>query len=379
MNHPIKYWIAFNYLYTMKYANIHRLEQYFRTHQPDIFKASTPVLNQFGFKKKFIQFVKEFDHRVIEPDLCWVKQPTHHILHWQDERYPDGLREIATPPPVLYVKGNVALLKQFQLAMVGSRNPTPIGRDLASSFSRELVNLGYVITSGLALGIDGESHRGALKTGQKAKTIAVLGCGLSRIYPASHQLLAQQILKADGTIISEFPLKMAPQKENFPRRNRIVSGLSAGVLIVEATLRSGSLITARFSLEQGREVFALPGSIYNPLSRGCHALIKNGATLVETAQEIADALSWQVPNLPSNIDDGRFLISSIKPTKEASSKLSEDDLKVLSCIGYSVTSRETILKRSALSMEIINMILSLLELRGYIRSVPGGYCVNNKH
>ncbi|MEE8482340.1 MAG: DNA-processing protein DprA, partial [Acidiferrobacterales bacterium] len=213
-------------------------------------------------------------------DIDWLAEEDSHLVSVADEAYPDLLREIPDPPALLYIKGDPVALSLPQLAIVGSRNPTPVGLENANAFAGALASTGLVVTSGLALGIDTAAHRGALDGG--GNTIAIAGTGVDRIYPARNHTVAHEIAK-HGALVSEFPLATPPLRENFPRRNRILSGLSLGTLVVEAALRSGSLITARLAAEQGREVFAIPGSIHSPQSRGCHQLIRQGAKLVETA------------------------------------------------------------------------------------------------
>lgn len=227
------------------------------------------------------------DEAVLKPELDWLGEPQHYLLVWPDLDYPPLLREIPDPPVMLYVMGNRRVLSRPQLAIVGSRHPTPMGGENARAFAKSLAGAGLVITSGLALGIDGAAHRGAVEAG--GKTIAVVGTGLDRVYPPRHRDLAHDIIR-HGALVSEFPLGTPPKPENFPARNRLISGLSLGTLVVEAALQSGSLITARLATEQGREVFAIPGSIHSPQSRGCHALIRQGAKLVETAQDILEEL-----------------------------------------------------------------------------------------
>jgi DNA processing protein len=228
------------------------------------------------------------DLAALEPALAWLAEPGHHLVTFTDPDYPPLLRQIPDPPLALYVLGDRACLSTPQLAVVGSRNPTPGGRENARAFARALAEAGLTITSGLALGIDGEAHRGALEA--DGRTIAVTGTGLDRVYPATHRALAHEIA-ARGALVSEFAIGSPPRAEHFPVRNRIISGLSLGTLVVEAAERSGSLISARLAGEQGREVFAIPGSIQSPLSRGCHRLIRQGAKLVETAQDILEELS----------------------------------------------------------------------------------------
>ncbi|BCG21829.1 DNA processing protein DprA [Pseudomonas tohonis] len=224
--------------------------------------------------------------------LAWLDATDNHLLMWDDPRYPALLAELPDAPPLLFVRGVPTLLERPQLAMVGSRRASRAGLDNAHAFARSLAAGGFCITSGLALGIDGAAHQGALDAG--GHTVAVLGTGLERIYPNRHKGLAEAIVAGGGALVSELPLDCAPQASNFPRRNRIISGLSVGVLVVEASPASGSLITARLAAEQGREVYAIPGSIHHPGARGCHQLIRDGATLVETVGHVLEALrGWQ--------------------------------------------------------------------------------------
>jgi DNA processing protein len=227
--------------------------------------------------------------------MAWLERPGQHLLMWDQPGYPPLLGEIDDAPPLLFVAGNPALLERPQLAIVGSRRATPPALDNAAMFSRYLAKAGFTITSGLAVGVDGAAHRAALEAG--GSTIGVLGTGLEKLYPQRHQSLAQVMIERGSAVVSEFPLDAGPLPANFPRRNRIISGLSLGVLVVEASLASGSLISARLAAEQGREVYALPGSIHHPGAKGCHQLIRDGALLVESVEQILDSLrGWQ--NLP---------------------------------------------------------------------------------
>jgi DNA processing protein len=224
--------------------------------------------------------------------LRWLEQPGQSLLMWDDPAYPALLAELSDAPPLLFVVGDPGVLEKPQLGMVGSRRASRPGLDTAQAFARSLAGGGFVITSGLALGIDGAAHQGALEAG--GGTVAVLGTGLRHIYPQRHLGLAARIAEQGGALVSELPLDCSPQASNFPRRNRIISGLSLGVLVVEASPSSGSLITARLAAEQGREVYAIPGSIHHPGARGCHQLIREGATLVESVEDILQALrGWQ--------------------------------------------------------------------------------------
>jgi len=302
--------------------------------------------------------ISDPDWRGVEKDLAWAAQPDCHILTWQDTHYPAHLKDIAAAPPLLFVKGNVSALSTFQIAIVGSRHPTRQGKENAYRFAYELAAQTVSVTSGLALGIDGESHRGALAA--KGITIAVLGNSLDHIYPPRHVGLADEILSQKGAVISEFPLDTPPKAMHFPRRNRLISGLSKGVVVVEAALKSGSLITARYALEQGRDVFALPGSIQNPLTKGTHWLIREGAKCTESIEHILEEF-------------GRA------PEKEkpqsaplpSASKLSSHP--VLSFIDAFCTSVDEIIAKTGLTAEKLSSILLELELQGRIAAVPGGY------
>ena len=231
--------------------------------------------------------------------LRWLERPDQHLLMWDNPDYPALLAEIPDPPPLLFIAGDHSLLDRPQLAMVGSRRASRPGLDTAKSFARSLAGAGFVVTSGLALGIDGAAHQGALDA--KGATIGVLGTGIEKLYPQRHRQLAATMMAQGGAVVSELPLDAAPHASNFPRRNRIISGLSLGVLVVEASVASGSLITARLAGEQGREVYAIPGSIHHPGARGCHQLIREGAILVETVDHILEGLQgWK--NLPPSND-----------------------------------------------------------------------------
>ena len=234
--------------------------------------------------------------------LRWLEQPGQHALMWDDPLYPGLLGELHDAPPLLFVAGDTTLLERPQLALVGSRRASKPGLDTARAFARSLAGGGFVITSGLALGIDGAAHSGALDVG--GATVAVLGTGLERIYPQRHVGLAERIRQEGGALVSELPLDSAPQASNFPRRNRIISGLAVGVLVVEASPSSGSLITARLAAEQGREVYAIPGSIHHPGARGCHQLIREGAVLVESVEDILQALRGWQRQAPSAVAGG---------------------------------------------------------------------------
>ncbi|WP_349432726.1 DNA-processing protein DprA [Methylomarinum sp. Ch1-1] len=328
-----------------------------------LFSAPRTELNELGLTNATIDALKQPDWSRIEHDLAWLDNPNHHALTLLDERYPRQLLEIVGPPPVLFVRGNIDLLHQPQIAIVGSRNPSAQGRQTAMDFAETLARFGFTITSGLALGIDAASHQGALKA--TGHTIAVAGTGLDRVYPARHKELASEISKR-GALISEFPPGTSAQANHFPRRNRIISGLCIGLLVVEAARQSGSLISARLALEQNREVFAIPGSIHNPLARGCNALIREGAKLVETTDDILEELGEYNQRHEVNV-----------PEKKQS-ELDLEQQNLLKLVQFSPTSIDDLVQQSGLSVEIISSMLLVLELQGYIASAAGGSYIRIK-
>ncbi|MCK7598081.1 DNA-processing protein DprA [Microbulbifer sp. CAU 1566] len=288
-----------------------------------------------------------------------------YLLHCEDDNYPALLKEISRPPPILYVSGAIDALALPQIAMVGARRATRAGLDNAEAFAADLAAAGFGITSGLALGVDAAAHRGALKGG--GKTIAVLGTGVDRLYPLRNVVLAEEILAADGAIVSEMPLGTAPEAGNFPRRNRIISGLSLGTLLVEAAVRSGSLITARLALEQNREVFAIPGSIHNPMARGCHHMIKHGANLVETSDDIVQHLHGflegmvRQPGLFENTD------VALDPN------MPDEQRQLIRALGSDPRSIEQLARDTGGDAGDLMAGLLQLELEGLVEQLPGGY------
>ncbi len=339
-----------------------RLLNHFGAASPAL-QAPGDQLRSLGIPQAAIESLSSMRRETIAPTLEWLAQPGHHLITLADDGYPSLLKEIDDPPPVLYLIGAVELLHQPQLAIVGSRNPTHTGLDNAREFARSLASAGLSITSGLAIGIDGAAHTGALSSGT---TIAVLGTGPDRIYPASHHQLAHRIAD-QGLLVSEFPPGTQARAENFPRRNRIISGLSLGTLVVEAAIQSGSLITARLANEQGREVFAIPGSIHNPLARGCHALIRQGAKLVESAQDIVEELAALLGGLESTIDSPETAL-----TTDSDRQSDPDYQRLLDALGYDLVSVDELITRSGLTAEAVSSMLLLLELDGHVSSAPGG-------
>ncbi len=297
----------------------------------------------------------------LEQDVLVLQQQEIQLLPISAPDYPVLLKEISDPPPLLYVKGNPALLSQPQLAIVGSRRSSCQGGENAFRFGKELAAAGFVVTSGLALGIDAQSHQGALAA--DGATVAVLGTGIDIVYPFRNRFLFDQII-CQGAIVSEFPLAMPPCRSSFPQRNRLISGMSLGVLVVEAALKSGSLITARCALEQGREVFAIPGSIHHSASRGCHALIQQGAKLVETTHDIIGELEGWLPEPP-------VLPKGTAPTAVAPLDAREDEL--IRLLGYDPVTIDLLQQRSGWPMSELSAVLTQLELKGRVENVAGRY------
>ncbi|MDF2179756.1 DNA-processing protein DprA [Aliiglaciecola sp. CAU 1673] len=327
-----------------------------------LFDLSEQALQQLGLTTAQRQALFKPDLKRLDNALDWlVRAKDHSLLTLDCPDYPQVLRELSRPPLLLFVRGSTAPLMSRQIAIVGSRNPSAAGRDIAHNMAASLCESGFTVTSGLAVGIDGCAHKGALAT--KGMTIAVLGAGLDNLYPKRHQKLAEDIVAGGGCVISEFTPGMPALAENFPRRNRIISGLSLGTLVVEAALKSGSLITARFALEQGRDVFAVPGSIHSPLSKGCHYLIKQGAKLVECVEDILE--EYQTFDFQPHE----------KPTK-ADKKSEEQNLashRLLDSVDFEVTSTDVIAQRSGIPVKVVLSELLEYELRGLVAAVPGGY------
>ena len=330
-------------------------------------QASHTQLIGCGLQNITIEYLRQSSlPSAIEAELEWATNEKCHIISLDDPAYPGHLKTIHHAPILLYVYGDKTLLNDPQLAIVGSRNPTANGRDNAKSFAEHFSHAGLTITSGLALGIDGAAHAGALAA--DAPTIAVLATGVDRIYPASHKKLAADIIER-GALVSEMPLGTNPLPQLFPQRNRIISGLSLGVLVVEAAQRSGSLITARLAAEQSREVFALPGSIHNPLARGCHQLIRQGAKLVESAHDVLEELAPQLlsilqkPALPNSTD------------KSLITNLENDNQRLLDALAYDPVSIDQLVERSGFSAKEVASMLLILELEGLVQTEAGGlYC-----
>lgn len=305
----------------------------------------------------------------------WLDDPLHHLVAWDEPDYPRSLLELGYAPPALFYIGRRELLGRPAFAIVGSRHATPQGLDTARAFAEALAAGGLTIVSGLALGIDAAAHEGALHS--DASTLAVMGTGPDRIYPARNRDLAQRIAAAGG-LLTEYVPGTPPRKENFPRRNRLISGLARGVLVVEATLSSGSLITARLAGEQGREVFAIPGSIHSPFAKGCHKLIREGAKLVETAQDVLDELnggpaSGTTVNPPGAVKRAADRPSKPGTARPASAGGHRDMSALLAAMGHDPVTLDTLVARTGLAPGTVAAELVSLELAERVGVLPGGY------
>jgi len=291
----------------------------------------------------------------LQQSMQWLDSPNHRMLTLADAEYPAALLETVDPPLLLFIQGRVELLSSPALAIVGSRSATPGGIRDAEAFAHALSDAGLTIVSGLALGIDGAAHRGGLRG--TSSSVAVVGSGLDRVYPPRHRDLAHR-LAAEGAIVSEFAIGTPPLAANFPRRNRVISGLGRGCLVVEAALHSGSLITARLALEQGRDVFAIPGSIHSPLSKGCHWLIKQGAKLVESAQDVLEELGMSS--------------AASRTTATLKESLPPAETAILAALGFEPVDLDTICERTSLTPDAAVAILLKLELSGHLSRLAGG-------
>jgi DNA processing protein len=351
----IRYYLALNRMNKVGPRTVMKLQKRW----PDLhemFQLSTQQLESAGLPPLLAQTITGFDLNLVDADLKWLESNNiNHLLTQDSKEYPALLKEIADPPFVLYAKGQLSAFEQPQLAIVGSRNPSITGSENAKNFSKELSKHNITITSGLALGIDAQAHIGCLEA--EGKTIAVLGTGIDCIYPRRHLKLAEQITQ-NGLLISEFPLNSPPIAGHFPRRNRIISGLSLCTLVIEAAIKSGSLITARMALEQNRDVLAIPGSIHNPLARGCHYLLQQGAKLVTSVNDVLDEL--RIEHQQITTDKPIFSLASGKEN-------------LVKFIGFEMTSIDQIIIRSGCSAEQVTSELAELEILGTILSVPGGY------
>lgn len=322
-----------------------------------VFSQDAGTLSQLGLNSEQQQALLHPDQHFLEHIDTWCQQAGGQIIHRTSPNYPELLTNIADPPAILFCLGDIGRLDDPQLAIVGSRHASPTGRALAHRFAVEVTEAGYLVSSGLALGIDSCAHQGALQAGT---TLAVLGSGLAEIYPKRHQELAQRIIESGGLLLSEQPPWIKPQGFLFPRRNRILSGLAEGVLVVEASERSGSLITARLAAEQGREVFALPGAVGNPNSKGCHQLIKDGAILVDQITDIFSPQCLKAASLSPN-------------SSEQAQQQTLPNSVLLDNVRDSATSVDELVQQTGLAVDVVLSELLTLELQGRVAAVPGGF------
>lgn len=341
----------------------------------ELVSASRAELQRAGLAEETIQALHRPDAALLERDVEWLSAPSHHLLTWDSELFPPLLRDVPSPPAALYADGDPDILWQPQIAVIGSRNPTAGGMDNARDFAGELSRQGMTVTSGLASGIDSAAHAAALDAGKT--TVAVMGTGLDRIYPSSSKELALSI-RDRGVLVSELPPGTGVRRSHFPSRNRIISGLSLGVLVIEAGLRSGTLITARMAGNQGRDVFALPGSIHNPMSKGCHRLIRDGAKLVETAEEIMLELAPMAGQLATALRNQIDKADAATGADALENSLndpqySDPEYQLLwSCLGFDPRSVDSIIEKSGLTAGAVSAMLTMLELRGKVEVHPGG-------
>ena len=337
----------------------------------NIFGASYSALQKCVNEKLALTLSSAPDDHIrtqIDATLEWCKHAGNQVLTFADANYPSSLLTISDPPPVLYVKGRAELLNRKSIAMVGSRNATLQGIQNARRFAHVLSTAGLTVVSGLALGIDGAAHEGALsEIATEGSTVAVTGTGLDLVYPAKHRELAHQIA-VHGCLVSEYPLGTPGIASNFPRRNRIISGLSQGVLVVEAAAQSGSLITARSALEQGRDVFAIPGSIHSPLSKGCHQLIRQGAKLVESAQDILEEIHSQSTPLKEKFSPPHVAVNTAANSVNLSSKTNQ----LLHAAGHDPVSVDELAARTTMTMADVQASLLELELEGRLERLASG-------
>ena len=358
-------WLALSFLPKVGSAELRWLISQFGDSPYQLLSAPIDDLKRLSLPESALQAFIQWQKMGEQSDIArkaavqyeFAEQARAHIIALNDSRYPEALKQIHDAPLVLYVKGDIKVLNRSQVAVVGSRKPSVAGQRIAFQLAADLAFAGYGVTSGLALGIDAAAHKGALTTGA---TIAVMATGLDQIYPRAHQELAEQIMQS-GVIISEFAFGTSIRRYNFPKRNRLISGLSLGVLVVEAALKSGSLITARFALEHNREVFAVPGSVLNPLSRGCHALIKDGALLVENADDVLSNFN-QKP---------LFCASGAVANKQIA--LSTQQQQVLAKIGFEPIALEALVGLVGLQLDQLMEELVKMELEGFIVCEAGAY------
>ncbi len=330
----------------------------------DVFCASDAARAHAEIPSAAREFLSSSKATLRPQERAWLDHPGHHLVPFTDHRYPLLLRSAGCVPIALYVAGNVDVLNDPQVAVVGSRNPTAQGLETAGELARQLAESGLAITSGLALGIDSAAHRGALMA--QGVTLAVLGSGVDVIYPRSNGPLSVQI-RQQGALLSGFPLGTAPRRAHFPQRNEIIAGLTLGTLVVEATPRSGSLITARLAGDLGRELFAVPGSIYSPLSRGCHELIRQGAKLTQTSHDILSEL-----NFPAFFALQSRAAADPRAVPVGELGMDKDHKILLDALGFDPADLDNLVVRTGFKPEAVSSMMLILELEGHVQAAPGG-------
>ncbi|OUS05582.1 DNA protecting protein DprA [Gammaproteobacteria bacterium 42_54_T18] len=385
MEDHVPYWLALWRVPRIGPVSFHKLLTHCEGDLPSLFALPSADLEKVGLKSAQIEKIKSFQrgmlskssptsiNRHVDEDLrWWHDSDNHHIVLCPESSYPSLLKEVAGAPPLLFVKGDVDTLAFPQIAIVGSRNPTRTGLDTAYNFSQHFARQGFITTSGLAKGIDGAAHQGALAA--EGYTVAVLAHGLDQVYPRANQVLADKVVE-NGALVSEYPIGTGPRAEYFPRRNRIVSGMSMGVLVVEAAKKSGSLITAGEAVQQGREVFAIPGSIHNPLAKGCHELIRQGAKLVESGEHVVEELlpllsTYQLGAVEVENGDCRELSSA---SKHGNYSEKSTEAQILSLLEHDPCNVDFVVSETGISVAEVNSALVMLELDGVIIGGNGGY------
>ena len=367
----IKAWFLLTRIKGLGYARIKSLLDYYQD-IPQIFQQ-TSFPEHLNLPKSVQQSLKNPNLDSIKRDLNWLEKENNHILTIADDLYPPLLKKTDSPPPILYITGNPDVLLKPQLAVVGSRNASVGGLKNTHAFCYDLAKSGLTITSGMALGVDGAAHKAAIAA--NGNTVAVMGTGLDSVYPPKHRDLAHQIAET-GALVSEFPIGTKPNTYNFPRRNRIICGLSLGTLVVEASLKSGTLITARLTMEINRPVMAIPGSIHSPMAKGCHLLIKQGAKLIESAQEIMEELTPMAQSLSLEIKQKlNNLVEKEENLQNNTEKLDSEHQSVLNCIDYEPTALDEIIQKTQLKAQEISSILLILELENKIQAMPGAHYI----
>jgi len=361
----LEYWLALLYAPGVGPINFMRLIKHFGDPEA-VFTASRDEWKDINMKTNLIKYLENIDWKTTENDLQWLEQPDNHILTFEHPDYPPMLKNIDDAPPMLFVHGDYKLLKTQQIAIVGTRKASKEGEKIAIEFAANLTYQNFTITSGMAYGIDGAGHTGALNA--NGKTIAVAGTGLDRVYPSGHRELAHKISQNGGALVSELPIGTTVKRQNFPIRSRIVSGLSLGVLVIEAPSRSGALYTVQHALKQGREVFVIPGSIYNPLVKGSHRLIKEGAKLVENINDILEELHIYRPSIPIT----NPIVKTLTQVKPKVTNLDNEHQLILDHLINNPSTIDNLVELSGLDVSKISSILLMLELQGLITMQAGG-------